>query len=146
MGLEEFEREYTKKKITLNGVNFIINKMPAFSSAFIFIKLIKKLFGEVATLPLTNDSADNTKSIILGLVAGLDVEYLEDELMPALFSHVIFSCENKGLKLLNLQELKVSIESELDFDSILELLVRAICVNFGQRILERISIFRTKQT
>jgi hypothetical protein len=137
MTLEEFKTEYTKKEVIINGVKITINKLPAIKGAFVFTGLIKKLFGEIATINLGSTNQEAVKGIILGLVAGLDLDYLENDLCPTLFKHMSYSCESRKLMNLNFNDCKISIEDLLGFDDILELILRGICVNFIQVILEK---------
>ena len=130
MNLENFKTEYTKKEVVVNGVKFTINKIPAIKGAFVFTGLIKKLFGDIATIDMGNTDSGAIKAIILGLVSGLDVDYLENDLTPTLFGHINYSIDSRGLKNVNFQDCKVSIEDLLGFDDILEIILRGLCVNF----------------
>jgi hypothetical protein len=139
MKLEDFKSEYTKKDVMINGVKVTINKLPAIKGAFIFTGLIKKLFGDIAQIDMGNTNQEAVKGIILGLISGLDVDYLENELTPVLFNAMVYSCESRNLKNLNFNDCRVSIEDLLGFDDILELIIRGLCVNFLDATFARMS-------
>ena len=139
MTLKDFENEYCKTNVTLSGVCFTIGKLPAIKGAFIFTGLVKKLFGDIASIEISNNNGDNFKSILMGLVSGLDTEYLENDLAPMLFRYMSYSCEAKNLRNLNFNDLKVSVEDVLGFDDVLELILRGLCVNFFSAISKRVT-------
>jgi hypothetical protein len=145
MTFEEFKSEYTKREVVINDIKFTINKLPAIKGAFIFTGLIKKLFGDISTIDLGNSNGETVRAIILGLIAGLDIDYLENELTPTLFNAMVYSYESRNLKNLNFKDCKVSIEDMLKFDDILELIIRGICVNFLNAISERGSKLLSKK-
>jgi hypothetical protein len=139
MTLNQFKEEYTKKEVFIKNIKFTINKIPAFKAAFIFSGLTKKLFGDIATLDLGDNNGEAIKSIIFGLIGGLDVDYLENELTPILFKNIVYSSEKDNIHNMELHAGILSVQCHLDFDDIIELILRSLAVNFLNATSARLS-------
>ena len=139
MKIESFKAEYTKEKVTIKNIDFTLRKIPAVSAAFLFSNLVQKLSRDLEDIEITGNNATDLKNIVLGLLSSLDAQYLQNTLMPKLFKHISYTKADSKLKNLNLEQDISMIESYLEFDDILELIFRAVCVNFLLAISARIS-------
>ena len=139
MDMRSFKEEYTKEQVSLKGIDFTIRKIPAVSAAFLFSNLVKKLSSDLENIEITGNNATDMKNILLGLLSSLDEQYLQHTLMPKLFKYISYTKADSKLKNLNLEQDIAMIESDLEFDDILELIVRGVCVNFLPAISARIS-------
>lgn len=144
MNMNDFKAEYTKSQVTLKGIDFTLRKIPAVSAAFLFSNLVQKLSHDLENIEITGNNATDMKNIVLGLLSSLDAAYLQGTLMPKLFKYITYTKADSQLKKLNLEQDIAMIESYLEFDDILELIVRGVCVNFLPAISARISKFQAQ--
>ena len=146
MNLDQFKADYTQTEVTLKDIDFSFTKIPAIEAAFMFVKLAKKLFSDVSTIDFSGDEFNDGKALIFALVAGLDTDYLEQELAPKLFKYI--DCKYPLKSGETHQEPfikgKATLEKLLGFDDVLELIVRGLCVNFLDALSERMSRLAAK--
>ena len=141
--LTDLRDEYCQQEFTLKGVNFKINKIPAVKSSLIFIGLTKKLFGNVSQAEISDNIKQNGINIISSLISSLDEDYLEDKLYPSIFKYIIIRSADNGKSSAKNINLYDSIDMLNNYNisalDVLELLIRGICVNFIDALLEKAS-------
>jgi hypothetical protein len=134
MNLEEFKKEYCKSEVNLQNVTIKIDKIPAFTGERLFMSLFKKIFGDIKDIEMSDNKFQ--ANILMNAISGLDIDYLENEVEPILYSHISFKTSPNGNypKYINLWgdsgSGKRLIEPFLEFDEVFEILLRGICVNF----------------
>ena len=135
---DNFKEEYTKTEFRIKGIKFYISKIPAMKSVFIFTDILNKIKDTDIDFSSKNDS-QAVVGIIKSLLTVLSPEYLEHNLIPKIFDYIRFDLTGAGQQGLNLKQNIDIIESTIDFDDILEILLRGLCVNFLASCLARLS-------
>ena len=144
---ENLQRETVTLK---NGVVISFKKLPAIKGALLFTNIISKIKELDIDLNMfaKAESASQAVGLIQGLLDLFDDEYIEQKLMPKLFDYVEITSEQKGLtkfKLSHALKDENVIIGLLNFDDILEILVRSLCVNFLALCLARLSTLKEKK-
>lgn len=146
--LDKFKEEYTKQNVKIKNLSFRINKIPAFKAASFFAELVSRFASVNANLNANIDSL-GAVNMIQSALTSLDADYLDNTLMPKVFEHITVTQLNKdgtpnlnGLNNTPLLDCQEMLGNMIDFDDVLELLVRGICVNFLGSLLARLSKLR----
>ena len=144
---ENLQRETVTLK---NGVVISFKKLPAIKGALLFTNIISKIKELDIDLNMFAKTENTTQvaKLIKDLLNLFNDEYIEQKLMPTLFKYVEITSEKKGLTKLDLSHAikdENIIETLLNFDDILEILVRSLCVNFLALCLARLSTLKEKK-
>lgn len=138
MDIDSLKEEYCKSEVTFKDICIKIDKIPAFRAASLFTSLMKHLFDDIKDIDL-NDTENSTRNLLISAISGLDEQYLEKTIQPSLFKYMSFKSKsgNPYKTYLNLWDNKQLVEPFVSFDEVFELIIRGVCVNFLQSLLER---------